>query len=203
MKIVCVMALLLLASCASKEYKVGEVSSFEVKGQNVTYVRGSGNSIFIDEFHDFRPNKGPIGNVATGISNQVTPVKVQGGDFSKFASNYFTKAFIKRGISVGKKSDANFILKASIKKFWINEMSPVFGAEAIECTAEVDYFIFRRAGHHLEWQGRMNLGYRHPSALFDSTRDTSEAVGSCLNELVERLIGLEKFQSLVGIEVVK
>ncbi|MCK5884309.1 MAG: hypothetical protein KAG61_11515 [Bacteriovoracaceae bacterium] len=203
MKLVLVLPLFLLFGCASKQYLVNEDTSFNGPNQKISYVRGSGSSIYIDRFQDFRPDKDVLGRVATGISNEVTPVNIDSGKLPRFASNYFTKAFIKRGISVGTKDDANFILKAAVKKFWVNETSPAFGAEAIECSAEVDYFIYRRAGHGLVWQGRMNLSYRHPSALFDTTRKTSEAIGSCMNELVERLIALDKFQSLLGIEIVK
>lgn len=200
-----VIALLGLFSCATPQYSVDEVEVQKLKDQKITYLRGSKTRLYIANFVDDRAKQDGIGMVGTGIDNRPTPVYLypKNQDLGFFTSRFFTKGLITRGLSIAKESEADYVLKASISDFWMHEVATEFATEAVECSASLDYSLVRTKDQSTAWNGKMSLNYRHPGKAFDTTVMTADAMGACLNQLVEKLITLQKLQSILGIEVVK
>lgn len=199
----CLFFILTLVSCASSQYIVSEVESSKLDGQKITYLRGGKLKLFIAPFDDVRKVQDRIGQVSTGIGNIATPVQLEKKDLGDYTTRFFTKGMINRGMQMAKESEADFVLKAKIGDLWLREVATEFGTEAIECSASIDYTLLNAKDQKMAWNGKMSLSYRHAGKAFDTTVVTSEALGACVNQLLERLITLKKFQSLLGIEVVK
>ncbi len=194
-----------LISCATPQYSVDELEISKLKDQKVTYLRGGKVRLFVDQFIDERAKQDGIGVVATGIDNRPTPVYLypKNQDLGFFTSRFFTKSLITRGLSIAKLSEADYVLKANITDFWVHEVPTEFATEAVECSASIDYTLLKAKDQSVAWNGKMSLSYRHPGKAFDTTVMTADAVGACLNQLVEKLISLQKLQNILGIEVVK
>lgn len=193
----------LLLSCATPQYTIQEGDSLALKNQKISYLRGGKIRLAVGTLEDGRKNKEKLGEVMTGIGNIPTPVVLHNNDLGDFSTRFISQGLIKRGLPLSLTGEADFLLKGKVTDLWLREVATEFGTEAIECAVTMDFALDDVKANREAWNGKMSVNYLHSGKAFDSTSATSEALGACLNQVLEKLIRLKKLQSLLSLEVVK
>jgi len=189
--IVCFMSLVLLSSCAHKNYVLE-------KEKVVPFKEFSKVTNFVDtpqilslQLVDARENKDMLGMAKTGVSYTSTPLITPEGA-SVYLKAYFENALTQRGLEITDLAESE--LEIVINTLWVDELQEKFKGERAKCNVEID--VFAKKGLN-SFKGSYWTKITSAGGLGDGTDQLAPTLASCLNEVVEKIVADQKLVSFI------
>lgn len=182
------LVLLLLVSCAQTQVSVknSEVKPFK-EFSKITKVSDNFKSIVIDSVVDKREDQSAIGSALTGVKYEKTPVMLETST-DVYVKEYITQAFNRRGLFVTEIDGIK--MSVHINELWVEELIEKYQPEKAKCKANLSVFIDEGKK---SWKGNYWIEIVSPGDLADGTEKIAPTLGSCLNEIVEKMVNDKGF----------
>lgn len=180
-----VLLIVVLCSCAVMEkieIKKEEVVPFK-EYSTVTYAKKSVDQFEITEVIDARPTKEVIGEGLLGVYFTKTPVYFY-KEMTSFLKDYFYSSFEARNFKVVDSS--NNRLRIIVEELEVKELIEKFKPERALCHVRVNFEFTKKTKQtnistYVKIISKGDMG--------DGTQKLAPTLASCLNEIVEKLVG--------------
>jgi len=190
--------LFVLASCAQKEIiiKSSDTKVLRAYDQTTPISKYKGN-VSVLKFSDQRENKNNIGIAYTGMLNKETPIYLD-TPIEQFLKERFTTNIGKRGIETASTTPYGF--RATIKKLWVNEITPVFAAETSNCVVDLEFEIVASKTKQPVYRGNISVQGSGTNMILDTTDSNGPTLEVCMNLIADHFLKNPDMQKILGIK---
>lgn len=187
------LVMLFTLSCAKVDVLTLEKENlvpFEEFSQ-ISYAKKETLNFDITEVIDARVNKSNIGEALIGVYFEKTPVHLY-KDTSSFMKDYFYSSLNSRNFHVV--SGAEITAQIIINKLNVREVIEKFKPERAKCEIDLtlNFKNQKRESSIKLWTTIVSKGN-----LGDGTKKLAPTLASCLNEVIERLVSNQTFNSFL------
>jgi uncharacterized lipoprotein YajG len=182
--------LFLMFSCAQQQLVLQsqEVTPFTEFSKKSRTGEGL-KTIAVNSVRDNREvqNEKIVGNALTGVKYSNTPIELN-ISAHQYLKEYMIGALIDRGFSVDDSDGVK--LDVVINDLWVEELIEKYLPEKAKCKANITVYL--KEGKR-SWNGNYWTEIISPGDLSDGTEKLAPTLGSCLNEIVEKLANDKSF----------
>lgn len=189
---------LFIFGCAQKEViiKSSETKALRAYDQTTPISKYKGN-VSVLKFSDQRENKNSIGIAYTGILNKETPIYLD-IPIEQFLKERFTTNIGKRGIETADSTPYGF--RATVKKLWVNEITPVFAVENSNCVVDLEFEIIANKTKQPIYRGNISVQGSGTNMILDTTDSNGPTLEVCMNLIADHFLKNQDMRKILGIK---
>ncbi|MDP7319667.1 MAG: YajG family lipoprotein [Bacteriovoracaceae bacterium] len=183
--------LILLVGCASKVILLKEQELLPYKeSAQVTRLDKVNKALFIAQVRDKREEK-TFGHGYTGVRYDKTPVIFDVG-INNLVQEHVVDALEIRNIMVKPGSDLKMTI--DVHELRVDEIIEKFQPEKAKCKIKMTFHV---ESEKIKWSGNFWTSFTSAGDMSEGTERLAPTLGSCFNEIIEKLVNDNKFQELL------